>query len=334
MQRARCNAREDAAPTEVSADHPRARDRERQGRGRQVVGHGQPRGRARGARPDASASSTPTSGASASRACSASKAASAAPTARSTRTTLDGRRPLDPSVRTGHAQGRVDGLPRRRRGHRAHVARPHPRPRRSSSSSPTCAGATSTTCSSTCRPAPATSRWASPGCCRRPRCSWSRRPALARAEGRGPRRRHGPPLVPEGRRRGREHERVRRARRRAVRDRSARAAAPRSRTRSARRSSREIPLEPAVSDGGDTGQPVALARPRQPAPARRSTRSPRASSTSCCRRSRWPAAPPGSSRSRRRTSPRDDASHDQRGTGHDRLPGDLAEVARRPCPRP
>ena len=65
------------------------------------------------------------------------------------------------------------------------VARARSSPRRSSSSSPTCGGATWTTCSSTCRPAPATCRWGWRGCCRRPRCSWSPRP-------RSPRRRSRP----------------------------------------------------------------------------------------------------------------------------------------------
>ena len=64
-----------------------------------------------------------------------------------------------------------------------------------------------------------------------------------------------------------------------------------------------IPLEPEVSEGGDTGTPVAWARPTA-RPARRSTTSRRGSSTSCCRRSRWPAAPRGSSSSRPPTSPR------------------------------
>ena len=119
-----------------------------------------------------------------------------------------------------------------------------------------------------------------------------------RAEGRGARRRHGPPLVHEGRGRGREHERVRRARRRALR------AVRRGRRR--RRWPREIgaplvariPLEPAVSEGGDTGTPVALAAPDSPAGVGVPRRSRRASSTSCCRRSRWPAAPRASSSSR------------------------------------
>ena len=64
-----------------------------------------------------------------------------------------------------------------------------------------------------------------------------------------------------------------------------------------------IPIEPAVSSGGDDGQPGrADARPTAP-PAWRSTRSRRASSTSCSRPSRWRAALPASSTSSARSSP-------------------------------
>ena len=105
---------------------PRPRRRQRQGWRGQVVGHREPRGRARGTRSHASACSTPTSGGSASRACSASTAASAAPTARSTRTRCRSQRRRPRTVAPGTLQGRVDGVPRRRRGHRAHVARAHP----------------------------------------------------------------------------------------------------------------------------------------------------------------------------------------------------------------
>ena len=99
----------------------------------------------------------------------------------------DGKGKIAPERGAGRrraAADRVDGLARRRRGHRAHVARPDPRqgaravPRRRA------AGATSTTCSSTCRPAPATSRWRCRACCRRPRCSSSPRPRTARRRSR------------------------------------------------------------------------------------------------------------------------------------------------------
>ena len=63
-----------------------------------------------------------------------------------------------------------------------------------------------------------------------------------------------------------------------------------------------IPIEPEVSEGGDTGQPVVLSAPDHPR-GRRSTRSPARSWTSCSRRSRWPAAPRASSNSRPPTSP-------------------------------
>ena len=66
------------------------------------------------------------------------------------------------------AQGRVDGLPRRR-GHRADVAGPDAHQGRRAVPPRRRSGATSTTCSSTCRPAPATCRWAWPACCRAPR---------------------------------------------------------------------------------------------------------------------------------------------------------------------
>ena len=49
---------------------------------------------------------------------------------------------VDPDGPAGALEGRVDGLPRRRREHRAHVARPDPHQGASSSSSPTSAGAT------------------------------------------------------------------------------------------------------------------------------------------------------------------------------------------------
>ena len=63
--------------------------------------------------------------------------------------TADGKGKIAPNevpVGDGHAARRLDGSARRRRGHRAHVARASSSPRRSSSSSSTSAGATSTTC--------------------------------------------------------------------------------------------------------------------------------------------------------------------------------------------
>ena len=162
MQRARFNARENAPPTEVAVDHPRARGRERQGRRRQVVGHREPRGRARGARAAPSACSTPTSGASASRACSASTAASAA---------TDGK--IDPNRldvptrrrRAGTLEGRVDGLPRRRREHRAHVARPHPHQGARAVPHRRALGRARLPAHRHAARAPATSRWGWPACC-------------------------------------------------------------------------------------------------------------------------------------------------------------------------
>ena len=143
-----------------SADHPRARGRQRQGRRRQVVGHGEPRGGARGARARPSACSTPTSGASASRACSACRAASRA------RRRADGTGKIVPQRgrrgRRRHAAGRVDGAPRRRRGHRARCGAGLILAKALEQFLTDVRWGDSTTCSSTCRPAPATSRWRSP----------------------------------------------------------------------------------------------------------------------------------------------------------------------------
>ena len=193
MQRARWNARENAPTTEVPVDDPRPRDREREGRRRQVLGHREPRRRARRARAAPSASSTPTSGASASRACSASTAGSRRqPTARSIPTRCTSRTAR--SRRRRSAQGRVDGLPRRRREHRAHVARadphqgaravPHRRP----------LGRPRLPARRHAARAPATSRWVWPGCSRRPRCSSSRRRRSRRR-----RSRRGSPTWPAAR---------------------------------------------------------------------------------------------------------------------------------------
>ena len=74
--------------------------------------------------------------------------------------------------RRRHARGRVDGLPRRGRGCGAHVARPDAQPRRAALPRGRASGDRSTTSSSTCPPAPATCRWASPGCCPGPSWWW------------------------------------------------------------------------------------------------------------------------------------------------------------------
>ena len=90
-------------------------------------------------------------------------------------------------------------------------------------------------------------------------------PGTCRAEGGGARGRHGPPLVPEGRGRGREHERVRRAERRALRAVRRRAAARRWPTRSARRSWPASRSSPRCRRAATTAGPVALAAPDSPA---------------------------------------------------------------------
>ena len=59
----------------------------------------------------------------------------------------------------------------------------------------------------------------------------------------------------------------------------------------------QIPIEPAVSTGGDDGRPVVLAAPDGPGRRPSSGASRVTSSTSCCRRSRWRAAPRASSSS-------------------------------------
>ena len=253
-------------PDRGLGDHPRPRGRERQGWRRQVVGHREPRGRARGAWAHASACSTPTSGASACRACSASTAASAAPTARSTPTTSTVPNRARRRRRRRARSSRLDGLPRRRRGHRAHVARPDPHQGRSSSSSPTCGGASSTTCSSTCRPGTGDIQMGLARMLPQAEMLVVTTPGARRAEGRGPRRRHGPPLVHEGRRRRGEHERVRRARRRAVRAVRRPAAARRSPQEIGAPLVAQIPLEPAVSRRRRR-RPPGRARPTPDSPA-------------------------------------------------------------------
>ena len=66
----------------------------------------------------------------------------------------------------------------------------------------------------------------------------------------------------------------------------------------------EVPIDGAVSEGGDIGKPVVLAHPELPAAQSRSPRSRAGSSRSCCRRSRWPVAPRASSSSCRSSHPR------------------------------
>ena len=93
-------------------------------------------------------------------------------------------------------------------------------------------------------------------------------PGAGRAEGRDARRRHGAPLVPEGGRRRREHERVRRARRHRATRSSARAAAQRLAAQIGAPLVGAIPIEPAVSEGGDTGTPGRARRTPTRPPAR------------------------------------------------------------------
>ena len=143
--------------------HPGAADRLGQGRRRQVVGHHQPVRSPWPSGATRSPSSTPTCGASRSRACSAS----------STRRWSSTRCSCRPSP-TACAASRWASSPRRTSrssgGGRCCT-------RRSSSSSPTCSGTTPTSCSSTCPRAPATSpcRW--PSSCPGPRSTWSPRPS-------------------------------------------------------------------------------------------------------------------------------------------------------------
>ena len=118
-----------------------------QGRRRQVDADRQPRRRAGRRGQDASACSTPTSGATRSRACSASAAQ---------RPTVSAERKILPLEAARH-QGHVDRL-LRRGGRGGRLARADAPQGAHASSSRTSTGASSTTCSSTCRRAPATSR--------------------------------------------------------------------------------------------------------------------------------------------------------------------------------
>ena len=96
-------------------------------------------------------------------------------------------------------------------------------------------------------------------------------PAQGRAEGRGARRRHGAALVPQGARRRREHDAS-----------SSRPTASRHAIFGAGGGRRlaaltgaplvgAVPIEPAVSEGGDDGTPVVLAHPTRPAASRSPT---------------------------------------------------------------
>ena len=130
------------SPTRLA--DPRAAHRVRQGRRRQVVGHDEPRRRAGRSGATRSASSTPTCGASRSRACSASIARRWSSTrccCRPKPTACAASRSASSPTRTSPSSGAVRCCTRR-----------------SSSSSPTSTGTSPTSCSSTCRPAPATSR--------------------------------------------------------------------------------------------------------------------------------------------------------------------------------
>ena len=89
------------------------------------------------------------------------------------------------------AEGGVHRAAGRGRGHRAHVAGPDADQGGRAVPARRALGPTSTTCSSTCRPAPATCRWAWPACCPAPTSSSSPRRRSA------PRRwRSGPPTWP------------------------------------------------------------------------------------------------------------------------------------------
>ena len=213
MAKARWNVSADAPDTDDPGHHPGHRDRLGQGRRRQVVGHRQPGRRAgrhglhrrRARRRHLGLLRPPHA---------RRRGRLGGPSTTATSKIV----PTRARVGAGPAQGRVDGLPRRRRGDGADVARPHAQPGRPAVPRGRRAGATSTTCSSTCRPAPATCRWAWPGMLPRAEMIIVTTPARRRPEGRRPRRRHGPQELPAGRRRDREHERVHlRARRRRTR---------------------------------------------------------------------------------------------------------------------
>ena len=216
MQRARLQRVADGAAHRDLRDHARHRDRQRQGRRRQVVGHRQPRGRARGAGPHGR---------------------------RARRRHLG---LLDPAHarRAGPPRGRASSRRQRQdrpqRGRRCpaaaalkvvsmgllvddedtalDVARARSSPRRSSSSSSTCSWGDLDYLLIDMPPGTGDIQMALARLLPQAEMLVVTTPAQRRAEGRGARRRHGAALVPQGARRRREHERVRRARRLAPRD--------------------------------------------------------------------------------------------------------------------
>ena len=303
MQRARWEARERRRDTEVPGDDPRARRRQRQGRRRQVVGDREPRGRARGAGPHRRRARRRHLGLQRPAHARRRRAGSAGPTGKIDPNVVEVPNLDDPDGAPGAIKvvsmgflvddegtalmwrgliltkaleqfltdvrwGELDYLLDR------HAAR-----------------------------APATSRWRWPACCRSAEMLVVTTPAAAA-------QRVAVRVADMARRsylkvdrRRREHERVRRARRRA----------PRDLRRGRRRRSRPRLGAPLVGRDPDRARGVRGRRHRR---RRSCSRTPtarrrvefhahrrRASSTSCCRRSSWPAAPPGSSSWRRRTSP-------------------------------
>ena len=301
MLKARWHARENAPDTADPRHDPRARHRVGQGRRRQELGHRQPGGRARRARASPSACSTPTSGASRSRACSACRAGSEAPR-RSTATSRD--HPQRAAHRRRPAQGRVStgnlvddegtalmwrGLMLTKAveqflrdvqwGHLDYLLIDMP---------------------------PGTGD-VQMGLARMlPRTDLHHRHDAGGvgAEGRDPGRRHGPALVPAGGRRDREHERLHVRPRRDATPCSARAAARPWPTRSAPSCSARSRSSRASPPAATSGEPVVLDGEGPAADAFRAIAAPHRRPTPC-RPCRWPAARPAcSSRSRRRSAPR------------------------------
>ena len=125
MQRARLEASQAAPPTGDRGDHPCHRDRQRQGRRRQVVDHREPRGRPRGPGPHRRRARRRHLGLLHPPHARRARAASPAPRP------SDGKGKITPAARcpsgTAVVQRRLDGPARRRRGHRADVARADPR---------------------------------------------------------------------------------------------------------------------------------------------------------------------------------------------------------------
>ena len=167
--------------------------------------------------------------------------------------------------RTRAAQGRVDGLPRRRRGHRVDVAGPDPHQGARAVPHRRPVGRHGLPARSTCRPAPATSRWGLRACCPQAEMLVVTTPALAAQKVAvrvadmarrsymkvvGVVENMSELVLPDGSRHA-----VFGTRRRcdAL---AAEIGAPLV---------GRIPLEPAVSQGGDEGRPVALTAPGEPA---------------------------------------------------------------------